>query len=181
MAVPSVGHVAVGLAAGRAYAVGGTSRRAVTATFVALATFPDADVAARCLGAAAGSEWLHRGALHSLAAAVAAGIAAALAAGGLGRPRWAMAIAGALVAATHGLLDTLTRGSAGVMLLWPASAARLTAWRLMPAAPIGVRIFSARGADVILGELLWFAPLLAYALWPRGRAGDPGRRPVLPS
>lgn len=178
--MPSVGHVVVGLAAARAYTAGGASRRAATGAFVALSAFPDADVAARCLGAAAGSEWLHRGALHSLAAACAAGIAVALAVGGLGRPRWAMALAGALVAASHGLLDTLTGGGAGVMLLWPASAARLAAWRLMPAAPIGVRIFSSRGADVVLRELLWFAPLLAYALWPRRRA-DPGRAPVLPS
>ncbi|HEX9051516.1 MAG TPA: metal-dependent hydrolase [Anaeromyxobacter sp.] len=179
--MPSVGHVVVGLAAARGYAVDGASRRAVTATFVALSAFPDLDVAARCLGAAAGSEWLHRGALHSLAAAAAAGIAAALAVGGLGRPRWAMAAAGALVAASHGLLDTLTGGGAGVMLLWPASAARLIAWRLMPAAPIGVRIFSPRGAGVVLGELLRFAPLLVYALWPARRGGDPGRTRVLPS
>src|SRR5512138_2012271 len=110
--VPSVGHVVVGLAAARAYAPDARLRPAATAAFVALSLFPDVDVAARWLGAPAGSAWLHRGALHSAAAAAAAGLAVALAAGGLGRSRRAMAIEGALVAASHGLLDTLTGGSA---------------------------------------------------------------------
>lgn len=179
--MPSVGHVVVGLAAARAYATDAGSRRAAAATFVALSLFPDADVVARCLGAPAGSEWLHRGALHSVAAALAAGVAAAFVVGGLGRPRWAMALAGALVAASHGLLDTLTGGSAGVMLLWPASAERLAWGRVMPAAPIGLRLLSSRGVEVALRELVLFAPLLAYALWPRARARrlDPTR--ALPS
>lgn len=175
--MPSVGHVVVGLAAGRWYAAGTPSRRAASVAFVALATFPDLDVAARCLGARAGSEWLHRGALHSLAAALAAGLAASLVLGGLGRPRWAMALTGALVAASHGLLDTLTGGSAGVMLLWPAAPDRLAWWRVLPAAPIGFRLFSPRGADVVLREVVLFAPLLAYALWPRRTAPEPVAAP----
>jgi inner membrane protein len=177
-----VGHLAVGLAAGRRYAAGGPSRRAASAIFVALAMFPDADVAARCLGAGPGSAWLHRGALHSLAAAAAVGVAAALLTGGLGRRRWTLALAGAAVAASHGLLDTLTGGSAGVMLLWPFSSARWSSLPLLPAAPIGFRLASARGAHVVVRELLWFAPLLAYALWPArgGAAAGPPRRELVP-
>lgn len=170
-AVPSVGHLVVGLAAARAYAPDARARPAATAAFVALSMFPDLDVAARALGAPAGSAWLHRGALHSLAVASAAGVAVALVAGGLGRSRRAMAVAGALVAATHGLLDTLTGGGAGVMLLWPASTARLAAWHLVPASPIGLRLASARGVAVAVRELVLLAPLVLYALWPlRARA-----------
>src|SRR5512138_1169777 len=169
--VPSVGHVVVGLAAARAYAPDARLRPAATAAFLALSLFPDLDVAARWLGAPAGSAWVHRGALHSLAIAAVAGLAAALASGGLGRSRRAMAVAGALVAASHGLLDTLTGGGAGVMLLWPESAARLAAWRLVPAAPMGLRLLSGRGAAVAARELLLFAPLVVYALWPSRRPG----------
>jgi inner membrane protein len=170
--MPSVGHVIVGLAAGKWWARAGGSRPAATAAFVALSTFPDLDVLARRLGAVAGSPWLHRGASHALATAALAGLAAALLAGGLGRPRGAMAVAGALVAASHGLLDTLTGGGGGVMLLWPAAAARFLApWALMPAAPMGLGLASARGTAVALRELALFWPLLLYAAWPSGPAG----------
>ncbi len=177
--MPSVGHVIVGLAAARGYATPASSRRAVTATFVALATFPDVDVVARCLGATGRSEWLHRGAMHSLAMALLAGGVAALAVGGLGRSRWTMGAAAALVAASHGLLDTLTGGTAGVMLLWPESAERfLSPAALMRGAPIGFRLLSSRGAAVVVREAVLFAPLLAYALWPRWPTGP---RPVCSS
>lgn len=174
--MPSIGHVAVGLAAGRLHAGEEAPRLPSAALFTALATFPDLDVLARALGATAGSPWLHRGALHSLAAAAAAATIATLAAGGLGalgglgrsRARlWATAF---LVAASHGLLDTLTRGGGGVMLLWPAELERVLApWALVPASPMGLRLLSARGAEVMLRELVLFAPLLLVAAWPRRR------------
>lgn len=174
--MPSLGHVAVGLAAGRLHAGPDRPRLAPTLAFTALSMFPDLDVLARAFGAGRGSPWLHRGALHSLLVAAAGGIAVALLSGGLGRPRARTAAAAALVAASHGLLDTFTRGGAGIMLLWPLSAERFLApWRPLPAAPMGLSLLSPRGLDVLLLEALWFAPLLAYALWPRtltpGRAG----------
>jgi inner membrane protein len=173
--MPSIGHAIVGLAAGRWYAPVGHPRLAATVTFVALGTFEDLDVLARRLGAPAGSAWLHRGALHSLAVAAAAGVVVALAVGGQGRSRWAMAVAGALVAASHGLLDTLTGGGAGVMLLWPWNPARLLApWTWLPAAPMGLRFASARGMAVALRELVLFGPLLLLACWPPAGRSEPG-------
>ncbi|MBK9517176.1 MAG: metal-dependent hydrolase [Anaeromyxobacter sp.] len=194
--MPSIGHVVVGLAAGRWYARAGGSRAAASAVFVALSTFQDLDFLARRLGAPAGSAWLHRGAIHALATAALAGLAAAALVGGQGRSRAAMALAGALVAASHGLLDTLTGGGAGVMLAWPLTADRFLApWTWMPAAPMGLRLLSSRGASVALRELVLFGPLLLYVAWPgrpvsalllrrwcapsRG-AGEAGRRRAAP-
>lgn len=169
--MPSIGHAVVGLAASRWWTRAGGSRPAASAAFVALATFQDLDVLARRLGAPPGSAWLHRGALHSLAVAGLAGALVGLLARP-GRPRLALAALGALVAASHGVLDTLTGGGAGVMLLWPASEARLLApWTWLPAAPLGLGILSSRGAAVAARELVIFAPLLAYLAWPRRRAG----------
>jgi len=37
----------------------------------------------------------------------------------------------------------------------------------IPVSPIGLRVLSARGLYVAGFELLLFAPLLAYAWWPR--------------
>jgi inner membrane protein len=166
--MPSLGHVVVGLAAGRLHAGRARPRLAPTLLFTALAAFPDLDVLARRLGAEAGSSWLHRGALHSLLAAAVAGLASALLPGGLGRSRARLAVTAVLVAASHGLLDAFTGGGGGVMFLWPLSAERFLApWHVLPAAPMGLRFLSARGGAVALRELLLFAPLVLYALWPR--------------
>lgn len=173
--MPSIGHVVVGLAAGRWWTRRGGPRARAAAAFVALATFQDVDVLARALGAAAGSPWLHRGLTHALLVAAAAGLSVGLALERAWRARARAAALGALVAASHGLLDTLTRGGNGVMLLWPWSTARwLAPVSLIPAAPMGLRLASARAGAVAAEELLLLAPLLLYALWPaRGRAREP--------
>jgi inner membrane protein len=169
--MPSLGHVAVGLAAGRLHAGPARPRAVPALVFTALAMFPDLDVLARQLGAPRGSPWLHRGALHSLVTAIAAGIFAALLAGGLGRTRWRLAATAVLVAASHGILDAFTHGGRGPMLLWPFDAGRFLApWPILPAAPMGLRFLSARGVEVLLREAVLFSPLLLYALWPAARA-----------
>lgn len=177
--MPSLGHVAVGLAAGRFHAGADRPRLGATLVFTAAAMFPDLDVLARRFGALRGSPWLHRGALHSLAVAFALGVVLALAMGGLGRSRPRMAVTAALAAASHGVLDTFTGGGAGVMLLWPITPERILApWHVLPAAPIGLRFLSARGLDVLLLEAAWFSPLLLYALLPRRI--EPCRRGQVP-
>lgn len=168
--MPSLGHVAVGLAAGRLHSGPARPRLAPSLVFIALATFPDVDVLARQLGAVRGSAWLHRGALHSLLVATAVGIAVAAVTGGLGRSRWRMAATAVLVAASHGVLDAFTSGGRGVMFLWPASSERwLAPWPFVSAAPMGIRLVSARGLEVLLREAALFSPLLLYALWPARR------------
>ncbi len=177
--MPSLGHVAVGLAAGRLHSCAGRNRLAPTLVFTALASFPDLDVLARSLGALRGSHWLHRGALHSLFIAVASGLVVASIAGGLGRSRWRMAATAVLVAASHGVLDSFTGGGGGVMFLWPWSAARFLApWHVLAAAPIGLRLVSERGLAVLLREAVWFSPLLLYAFWPPEKLSRPEPSPA---
>ncbi len=165
----SFGHVAVGLAAGRLQAREG-GRLRPTLVLTALAMFPDVDVLAWAMRAGSGSPWLHRGVLHSMAVAVVAALAGALL---LRRRRgFAAALLVCLAAAvSHGLLDTVTRGGSGVMLLWPFSHARFLApWHPLPASPIGPHLLSLRGLELVAREAALFAPLLVYAFWPRRRA-----------
>jgi inner membrane protein len=139
----------------------------------ALSMAPDLDFLAWPLRAWQGSPWLHRGALHSLLAAAAiAALGALLLDRRKGYP--AAFLAAFAAVASHGLLDTITHGGSGVMLLWPFDAARFLApWRPLPAAPIGGRILSPHGLALVAREAIFFAPLLLVALWP-ARARQPG-------
>lgn len=182
--MPSLGHVAVGMAAGRLWAGLGreqhsdpqsTTRltRAVVA-FSALSLAPDLDVIAFRLGIPYSAPFGHRGASHSICAALALASIAALATrltpgqvdGGQTRMRlWLLC---AIVALSHGLLDTLTDGGLGIALLWPLSNRRYFApWTPIPVAPIGARMLTGRGLRVVMMEVLEFSPLLVWAVWPR--------------
>ena len=164
--MPSIGHVAVGLAAARLVRrPAGTGAGTWRGGLVLLALLPDADVVAFRLGIPYGAPFGHRGAAHSLAVAVACGLlCAALAGRGRGAVCWGM-VAG-LVVASHGLLDTLTDGGRGIALLWPWSNARFFApWRPIPVAPIGLGMLTARGLEVILIEAVLFLPLFALGLY----------------
>lgn len=136
----------------------------------ALALLPDLDVIGLRLGVAYGDPLGHRGASHSLAAALCvASLAAVLCLGvrkrGIARTWFWWVLA---VVASHGLLDTLTDGGKGVALLWPFTTHRYFApFRPIPVAPIGAAMASGRGLRVALTEAVIFAPLFAYAFWPR--------------
>jgi inner membrane protein len=182
----SVGHVAVGMAAGRHLArrAGLAGATVPMIALSALSLFPDADVIGFAAGIPYGAPFGHRGASHSLFVAALVGLAATIAARAWGPAREAGALrvglTVAIVVATHGLLDAMTDGGKGVALLWPFSTQRFfLPWRPIPVAPIGARLVSVRGLHVALVELVEFAPLIAYALlaqkrlpahrhWPRG-------------
>jgi inner membrane protein len=163
----SFGHIAVGLAAGRAYAHARPGRAMVAFSIISI--WPDADVLAFAFGIPYGDPFGHRGATHSVAVAVVVGLLAA----GLSRPlklpvlkTWLFAT---VVAVSHGLLDTLTFGGGlGCELWWPFSIARF--WspvRVIPIAPIAGGMFSLWGLEVVLVELFLFSPFWLYAVWPR--------------
>lgn len=176
----SLGHIAIGLAAARLYVhmyKNEKERRpslGVTMAWMSvLALLPDADVVAFKLGIPYWAPFGHRGASHSLVAALLCGVLCAglwaLAKRGARRSLLAGAFAGVVVA-THGLLDSLTDGGLGVALRWPFSEERYFApWRPIPVAPIGARLLSMRGLRVMGTELVYFLPLLVYGLWPRRR------------
>jgi inner membrane protein len=184
--MPSIGHVAVGLAAGRLWnQLGGdqsgarqrttTLARAMVA-FSALSLAPDVDVIAFRLGISYSAPFGHRGAAHSICAALALAFIAALAARRTpeqvaGQTRLRLWLVCTIVAISHGLLDTLTDGGLGIALLWPLSNQRYFApWRPIPVAPIGARMLTMTGVRVVMTEALQFAPLLVWSLWPRRRS-----------
>jgi inner membrane protein len=170
VAAPSIGHVAVGLAAARlAREPRGLSPLAWRLGLVAASLLPDADVVAFTLGIPYHAPLGHRGASHSLAVAGLCGLLSAA----LGRIRGVsptrIGVLAGVVMATHGLLDTLTDGGLGIALLWPWSNARLFApWRPIPVAPIGAGMLSWRGLEVLFAELILFLPVFVIGLWPRG-------------
>jgi inner membrane protein len=166
----TLGHLAIGIAVGRA-AARGRSPFGPMAFFGALACLPDLDLLAFPLGIPYAATWGHRGALHSLAAAAAAGAMAFLALrGSPQRLRLSLLAFGAF--ASHIALDAVTRGGLGVAALWPFSTARHFApFSLLPVAPIGRALWSTpRGQGVLAFEIAAFAPFWLYALWPRRKA-----------
>jgi inner membrane protein len=130
---------------------------------------PDIDVVAFLMGIPYEAPLGHRGATHSLAMAALVGLLGLYVAYRQELPRARTAIYAGVVAATHGLLDTMTFGGGlGCALLWPFSSERYWApVRFIPIAPIGPAILGARGLMVMLAEVVIFAPFWLYALWPR--------------
>jgi inner membrane protein len=162
----TIGHVAVGLAAGRLWG-GGSPGRAMT-LFSALSLAPDLDVVGFWAGVPYAAPWGHRGASHSLTLALVVGLLGGLWARRRGIAPARVALVVAVVVASHGLLDTLTNGGLGVALGWPWSLRRWFApWRPIPVAPLGLRLLSPIGLLGLAVETVEFAPLMVWALLPR--------------
>jgi inner membrane protein len=180
----SLGHVAVGIAVGRLWTTLGsrhgrthrslTSFAKVMIAFSALSLAPDLDVIAFRFGIPYAAPFGHRGAAHSICVALVLACVAALATRltpeqvDRAQTRTRLWLLCAMVAVSHGLLDTLTDGGLGIALLWPVSDHRYFApWTPIPVAPIGARMLTGRGLGVVMTEALQFAPLLVWSLWPR--------------
>jgi inner membrane protein len=157
--VASIGHIAVGMAAGR------DQRWTTMASWSALALLPDADVIGFSFGVRYADPWGHRGATHSIVFALLVATAIAAAGPKLRLPRLRTWLVASLVLVSHGLLDTLTDGGLGVALFWPFDLTRYFApWRPIPVAPIGVYMLSPYGFFVVMIELVFFAPLIVFAI-----------------
>jgi len=167
-----VGHVAVGMAAGRWRARSG-ARAVLPLSMIGwalLSMLPDSDVIGFSFGIPYESVWGHRGVTHSFAFALLVGGIVALVARARRAAAGRMGVLACLVVTSHGLLDTLTDGGHGIALLWPFTDRRYFApWNPIPVSPIGLGLLSSFGVRVAAHELLLFAPLFAYALWPRRR------------
>jgi inner membrane protein len=180
------GHFAVGMAAGTMW-TGGRGGKATAwamAGFSALAMWPDVDVIGFALGVKYAAPFGHRGATHSLVAAVLAAVIVTLVAFGRTERRWRLLGFALAVAVSHPLLDACTTGGLGVALLWPFSTARYFApsvLRVIPVAPIAFGMLSERGLRVTLIEVVEFAPLwLVALLWRRATPTPPPTAPPAP-
>ena len=176
--MPSIGHIAVGLAAARLKKPPGFVPAWVWgALLVGAACAPDIDVLAFRFGIPYGAPFGHRGALHSPAFAGLCALTLGGAAWLLKVPPLPVVGVTGLIMASHGLLDAFTDGGLGVALLWPLSHERYFApWRPIPVAPLGWRLLSGQGIIFMLRESLIFLPAFAVALWPtRDRPGSEQR------
>lgn len=172
-----MGHIAIGLAAGRAYGPRAAPRGQLVKTmlaFAALSMAPDADVISFGLGIPYEAPFGHRGATHSIGAALLVAMIARLISRPLKLPPLRTSVTAGLVVLSHALLDTLTNGGLGCALLWPLSNQRFFApVTPIPVAPIGLYMFSLRGALVLAVETLMFLPVFIYATFPRVTRAPP--------
>jgi inner membrane protein len=170
----SLGHIAIGMAVARTFHPESQRRRAsLTAMLLwsALSFLPDADVIGFGFGVRYADEWGHRGATHSFVFSCALGAAIGLLAPLFRLPAARTGLTASLVLASHALLDTLTNGGLGCALFWPFDLTRYFApWTPIPVAPIGLSFFSPYGLFVAMAELVFFAPLLWFALTSRSTA-----------
>jgi inner membrane protein len=171
----SLGHIAVGMACGRAYSDDPRTARKAAVAFSLISLWPDLDAIGFLFGIRYADSLGHRGASHSLVLALFVGMAAWVFAQRRGLPPVRTSVIATIVAASHGLLDTMTFGGGlGCALLWPFSDARFWApFRFIPVAPIGVALMSARGLYVMLVELVLFAPFWIFAIFPRRAKKNP--------
>ena len=164
--MPTIGHVAAGLAGSKLHEPGRPAVRSVL-VFTALATFQDLDL---FLPRSLGPAWGHRGALHSPAIALLAAAIGVLLLWDRGNRARTFLLA-FLTAASHGILDALSFRGAGVLLLWPLSLAPFESpWQPLPPSPFSAHHFAPRFLVRVLYELLFFSPLFLWALWRRRAA-----------
>ena len=151
-----VAHALVAATAGAALRL---PAKAVVAGAIA-AMLPDLDVIGARYGVAWDSPLAHRGATHSLCAALFAGFALAwmlFRAGAWRTPRWwGVAAFFAAAIASHGVLDAMTNGGSGVAFFWPFTGERYKfSWQPIEVSPFAWNFFSARGLRVMGSELAW--------------------------
>ncbi len=174
--VASLGHLAVGMLVGRAHGTLVTRRQTVlaTAAFAGLALLPDIDVIGLALGGPDDGPAGHRGVTHSLLFAAVLAVGGGLWARRLGMRPWPTAFLSFVAVASHGLLDAFSYDSRGPYLLWPLSDLRVASpWRPIPGAPTGLEFISAQGFEVAAIELIYFSPLILFALlWRRPGRSD---------
>jgi inner membrane protein len=139
-------------------------RWAVPVTCGLLGAAPDLDTPLMLgLGIPRSSVFAHRGFFHSafFLALLCAGLAAVVS-----RPRWLPLFAlWTAAAVTHPLLDMLTDGGPGVMLLYPLSDARLFfPWRPIRVSPLGIMRFFSRAGEILWSEAPFDAAAVAIGL-----------------
>jgi len=120
------------------------------------AIVPDIDVIGFELGVSYYSPFGHRGFTHSIAFAVLWGLIGAFCYRQLGsRPRVTfLFLTFAMV--SHGILDAMTYGGAGIGFAWPLNPDRhFFSWRPLPVSPIGIdRFFNRWGMYVLKAEIV---------------------------
>jgi inner membrane protein len=149
-------HAIVGIAVGTAMPFA-PRRPLFWMASAVLPMLPDLDVLGLPFGVPFLSMWGHRGVSHSLTVAILLGVAAAAIVHRHVdvRPR-PLAIYLASITASHGILDALTDGGAGVAFFAPFDTTRyFFAWRPLPVSPLALHFFSEWGWRVFRAEIAY--------------------------
>ena len=172
-------HAVAALTVGRVLRVGAQPAR-VWVLAAVCSVLPDADVLCFFFGVRYGDLLGHRGLSHSLPFALLLGCLVALLffrdVPRFTKEWWSLALLFFAATASHGLLDAFTNGGLGVAFFAPFDSSRyFFPWRPVRVSPIGPGFFSARGARVLMSELLWvwlpsLAVLAAVGVYRRLRA-----------
>jgi len=166
--MPSIGHIAVGMAAGQGVTPSRRHRLAWVLWLVAVSCAADLDLALAFFNQPHNSIYGHRGLTHSLGFAVLAALASVVVAPRWGRGRGSAAAVAFLTYASHLALDCLNVGSRGVPWFWPLSSVfHSLPWAPIPAVQSAGEFLTPRGLPVLGAELLIFAPFWLYALFGR--------------
>ena len=175
----SLGHVAIGMLAGRTLFPGKPSRAALPMlVFSGLALLPDLDYLAVMLGVPE-----HRAVRPPRGDPLAGPSLGAGSAGGRSSRRDCdcragkqLVLVGAVVA-SHALLDAMTVSSRGVPLFWPITFTRFEApWRPIPNAPCGFEFLSLAGSACCKHRIAHVS--CHCCCWPCGPA-EPVRSPAV--
>jgi len=182
-------HPAVPLAIGFGLGRKIISGRLLAAGVLA-SVLPDLDTIGYRLGVPYDSLFGHRGLSHSILFALLLAIAGATAYRKFNTTTFRAFVFLLAAAGSHGLLDAFTNGGLGVLCFWPFSGERHFApFQVIEVAPLGFqRLFSPRGAAVLMSELRWVwlhcfylaATLMCvsrYFSGPLGRVGSEAEEP----
>jgi inner membrane protein len=146
-------HAVVGLGIGRVFA-SGKMPMLFWLLAALLPVIPDLDVFS--VAGYGGSILGHRGFTHSISFAVAVGLAAAaVTCRYFQRSFWILFALFAAITASHGFLDALTKGGAGIPFFWPISERRFGGWGPVLVPDIALEIPDPRTSRAVRGELLW--------------------------
>lgn len=180
--MPTIGHLAVGLAAGRFIARNDQEVPKAMGLGVALATLPDWDLLSNFVTGTHDTMAGHRGAVHSLLAAAVIGVSVGI---WLGPRLWGRSRTAAWAVATvasHGILDVFNAGSK-VALFWPWYDRFVTVpWQFIPGVLNTGDLLTMQVVPVLLAETVIFSPFVLYAFWkPLKRWLRPDRGVARPS
>jgi inner membrane protein len=165
--MPTIAHLAVGLAAGRYMARNDKEAPRAMAFGAVLATLPDWDLVSHAFAGVQDTMAGHRGASHSLVAAVAVGALIGAVFGSRWWGRGKTAIWAILTIITHPILDLFNvQGKVGLFWPWTDQFSVVPVqFQLIPGVLSTADLLTRKVIPVLLWEAVIFLPFFVYAFW----------------
>ena len=170
--MPTIAHLAVGLAAGRYMARNDQEAPRALVFGAALATLPDWDLISHAFAGVQDTMAGHRGASHSLIAAVTVGAVIGVALGSRWWGRWQTALWAILTIASHAFLDLFNvQGKVGLFWPWTDQFSTVPVqFQFIPGVLSTAELLTPKVIPVLVWEAVIFSPFFVYALWRPVRA-----------